>query len=993
MSTFQAKEQEASHLYARGEIDAAVKIVWEVLEQQPKSPVSALGFKICRVGKNQGLAAELRKFLEERNAFNDQAKLDWVIVQIALGQASNAAAEVADLVSSSKSIAFRLHVIKALTAHGVQVGRSDESVHSVTWLPISERFQDVDKPSISPKSRLVNPATYLVEPTLISENFHKRIGETSGDSDTTPQPAVVLPSGRLFDSKSYKVDINQESEQKREAVFLTGQDLALRARVFGESRNLPALFELYMNHREVKISGNREYYLTVALKSVSEIAKSAVITNQPLEIRIDCLKFAELILGDLLETRWNLKDQQLGPMIETHLAADRPRSAMKYLRWSFGQQSVSFRYHFWPFMLYLRRLGNLQALLDFMKDVTASGYAPDTFAVALVCRELIRENRASDAHDYLEERLSAGLAMDSHMLMAGLESLEALDRRNEMQSLLTRAMTGFVPDHKAFGFVADNLYSAGKYAAVAEVVQQASSLGVSDDALMFRRALASWQNGESEELIYLLPRLSALDLHPYRHLELLDLLTRHEELQLVSEICNQIRLSTRQSEIRREEFQRAIEMQLAKVLFDKNHEWSETLVSLLKEINSESPLVTLYEIVSCPAQLEVASVELSTAFENAICRESGLSDFMVKILFLASSKNMQSRPAFWLLDELVRRNLANSWHLGSVLEDFVRLFSPDRLESLYQHYLPRIGTIDEHSHQYLFNILIKAYRYAGRRQDVERLREMMKTRGVPEDEWTLREVLEISRSAPSTVGVSLGGTNSIDFEALRRVLDDLRHELSHFVAQISLRLQAVGDGLDKTINSAEINGIQEVLSLTRKFSERVEGYSDIADPDMAGICDLGQVIQNTIKEFQSKPAAQRLKLAVSKTNDQYWCSISGYGLRTVMQNLFENALSEFSSVEVDNPSIEVSIFGPKMARLGDLVSISIRDNGRGISPGIAEEIFIRGFTTRSGHGFGLGLALVRSIIESVGGTIQLVQDGIPGAHFLIQLRLSEAPGE
>jgi signal transduction histidine kinase len=162
---------------------------------------------------------------------------------------------------------------------------------------------------------------------------------------------------------------------------------------------------------------------------------------------------------------------------------------------------------------------------------------------------------------------------------------------------------------------------------------------------------------------------------------------------------------------------------------------------------------------------------------------------------------------------------------------------------------------------------------------------------------------------------------------------------------------------------------------------------------MSGVCDLAAVVAEVITDYQRKSSVVGVKMTVSAGDEQYWVAISDYGLRTVIENLLSNALKEFESFSVDSPAVQVTVFGPKLAVPGNLVSISVRDNGRGIPQEISEQIFSRGFTTRSGHGFGLGLALVRSTIESVGGNIQLVDDGTPGAHFLIQLRLSEPPND
>jgi signal transduction histidine kinase len=53
---------------------------------------------------------------------------------------------------------------------------------------------------------------------------------------------------------------------------------------------------------------------------------------------------------------------------------------------------------------------------------------------------------------------------------------------------------------------------------------------------------------------------------------------------------------------------------------------------------------------------------------------------------------------------------------------------------------------------------------------------------------------------------------------------------------------------------------------------------------------------------------------------------------------------------------------------GNLVKVSVKDNGKGIHPEIHPMLFHK-FATKSGRGVGLGLFISKSIVEAHGGSI------------------------
>ena len=67
--------------------------------------------------------------------------------------------------------------------------------------------------------------------------------------------------------------------------------------------------------------------------------------------------------------------------------------------------------------------------------------------------------------------------------------------------------------------------------------------------------------------------------------------------------------------------------------------------------------------------------------------------------------------------------------------------------------------------------------------------------------------------------------------------------------------------------------------------------------------------------------------------------------------------------------------------------IRVRDQGRGLPPGSAHQVFEPFFSTKA-TGLGMGLAIARSIVESHGGTIQLESDS-SGVVVTINLPVAE----
>jgi PAS domain S-box-containing protein len=103
-------------------------------------------------------------------------------------------------------------------------------------------------------------------------------------------------------------------------------------------------------------------------------------------------------------------------------------------------------------------------------------------------------------------------------------------------------------------------------------------------------------------------------------------------------------------------------------------------------------------------------------------------------------------------------------------------------------------------------------------------------------------------------------------------------------------------------------------------------------------------------------------------------------LTSVMQNLFENAI-KYQDVSKEHSFVKLNI-----KEEDGFVNISIKDNGLGIPDTAKDKIFNMFFRANlTSKGTGLGLYIVKSAVEKLGGSIELKSEEGVGTEFCIKL--------
>ncbi|WP_455354194.1 sensor histidine kinase [Streptomyces sp. SYSU K217416] len=201
----------------------------------------------------------------------------------------------------------------------------------------------------------------------------------------------------------------------------------------------------------------------------------------------------------------------------------------------------------------------------------------------------------------------------------------------------------------------------------------------------------------------------------------------------------------------------------------------------------------------------------------------------------------------------------------------------------------------------------------------------------------------------------------------------------------ALRSQAheAANRLHTVVSLIELGRVDEAVEFATAELELAQALTDqvvdaVAEPVLAALL-LG-------KAAQANERGVELVLAEDSRIDDGLLpdTLPARDLVTVLGNLIDNAVDAAQGSERARVTVTAS------AADGELL-LRVADTGAGIDPADADEVFRRGWSTKSA-GRGLGLALVQQTVRRDGGTVALAESPDGGAEFTVRLPLrKEAP--
>ena len=196
--------------------------------------------------------------------------------------------------------------------------------------------------------------------------------------------------------------------------------------------------------------------------------------------------------------------------------------------------------------------------------------------------------------------------------------------------------------------------------------------------------------------------------------------------------------------------------------------------------------------------------------------------------------------------------------------------------------------------------------------------------------------------------------------------------------------ERVRDYLDKILASGNhlLSLINDILDMSRIESGKIH----LEETEV----NLSEVLHNLKSIVSGQVRAKQLELSVDAINvsdEDVYCDKTR--LNQVLLNLMSNAI-KFTPA---GGTVSVQLRQLPSSQSGRAVyEIRVKDNGIGMSPEFAQRIFDpfereRTSTVSRIQGTGLGMAITKSIVDMMGGTIEIRTEPDKGAEFIIRVAL------
>ena len=221
------------------------------------------------------------------------------------------------------------------------------------------------------------------------------------------------------------------------------------------------------------------------------------------------------------------------------------------------------------------------------------------------------------------------------------------------------------------------------------------------------------------------------------------------------------------------------------------------------------------------------------------------------------------------------------------------------------------------------------------------------------------------------------------------VAHEINNPLSTILLYSHMLLKAHRDG------DPESEDIQMIVSEANRCRTIMRGLLDFARQSrvVKTPTDLGRLVRDLADALNLKLDPAVVSVQCDTAPRLPLLMLDSDQVRQMLVNLAQNGIDAVEETGRTDGSGRVTI-GACLSAAGDMVHLSVHDNGCGMPPDVVKEIFTPFYTTKQlGKGTGMGLSIVYGVVKMHAGDITVDSDPGKGTRFLVRIPIEKRTTE